>query len=179
MRFWRICTLWRSPLWTVITEEWLKSFCSSPWWDRTSTRLLPVWCSVAPWWPMRTSASKNVYTVWEPDNGLRTFSTCWRHYPKQFCFPGDLLASLQRLYAQTEAYLKMIGLASHAAFLPVIFKHPACRTGEFSSIFTTRRQVASHILRSGPRRNPGKSWRRKRPCVLPHEIDRTARKRKL
>ncbi|MFQ9938643.1 MAG: MarR family transcriptional regulator [Parasutterella excrementihominis] len=40
----------------------------------------------------------------------------------------------------------MIGLASHAAFLPVIFKHPACRTGEFSSIFTTRRQVASHIL---------------------------------
>lgn len=65
---------------------------------------------------------------------------------KAILLSGDLLASLQRLYAQTEAYLKMIGLASHAAFLPVIFKHPACRTGEFSSIFTTRRQVASHIL---------------------------------
>ena len=62
---------------------------------------------------------------------------------KAILLSGDLLASLQRLYAQTEAYLKMIGLASHAAFLPVIFKHPACRTGEFSSIFTTRRQVAS------------------------------------
>ena len=65
---------------------------------------------------------------------------------KAILLSGELLASLQRLYAQTEAYLKMIGLASHAAFLPVIFKHPACRTGEFSSIFTTRRQVASHIL---------------------------------
>lgn len=65
---------------------------------------------------------------------------------KAILLSGDLLASLQRLYAQAEAYLKMIGLASHAAFLPVIFKHPACRTGEFSSIFTTRRQVASHIL---------------------------------
>lgn len=65
---------------------------------------------------------------------------------KAILLSGGLLASLQRLYAQTEAYLKMIGLASHAAFLPVIFKHPACRTGEFASIFTTRRQVASHIL---------------------------------
>lgn len=65
---------------------------------------------------------------------------------KAILLSGDLLSSLQRLYAQAEAYLKMIGLASHAAFLPVIFKHPACRTGEFSSIFTTRRQVASHIL---------------------------------
>ena len=65
---------------------------------------------------------------------------------KAILLSGELLASLQRLYAQTEAYLKTIGLASHAAFLPVIFKHPACRTGEFSSIFTTRRQVASHIL---------------------------------
>lgn len=65
---------------------------------------------------------------------------------KAILLSGELLASLQRLYAQTEAYLKMIGLASHAAFLPVIFKHPACRTGEFSSIFTTRPQVASHIL---------------------------------
>ena len=37
-------------------------------------------------------------------------------------------------------------VSSYAEFLPVIFKHPACRTGEFSSIFTTRRQVASHIL---------------------------------
>ncbi len=65
---------------------------------------------------------------------------------KAILLSGDLLSSLQRLYAQAEAYLKMIGLASHAAFLPVIFKHPACRTGEFSSIFTTRRQVASNIL---------------------------------
>lgn len=41
---------------------------------------------------------------------------------KAILLSGELLASLQRLYAQTEAYLKMIGLASHAAFLPFDFQ---------------------------------------------------------
>lgn len=58
----------------------------------------------------------------------------------------ELLRSIDRLYNQTEDYLKNIGLSSHIAFLPAIFMHPACRTGELSSYINTRRQVASHIL---------------------------------
>lgn len=100
----------------------------------------------------RALMTKAHFGIEERLYGLRTRQ--WSPYlqymlktlSKAILLSGELLASLQRLYAQTEAYLKMIGLASHAAFLPVIFKHPACRTGEFSSIFTTRRQVASHIL---------------------------------
>lgn len=70
---------------------------------------------------------------------LRTLS-------KAVSYSIELFSALQRLYRQTEFYLNHIGLPSHTAFLPVIFTHPACRTGEFSSICTTRRQVASHVL---------------------------------
>lgn len=70
---------------------------------------------------------------------LRTIS-------KAVAYSIELFSALQRLYSQTEFYLNRIGLPNHTAFLPVIFKHPACRTGEFSSICTTRRQVASHVL---------------------------------
>ena len=65
---------------------------------------------------------------------------------KATTFSIELLRAIDRLYTQTEEYLKMIGLASHITFLPAIFSQPACRTGELSSFVSTRRQVASHIL---------------------------------
>ncbi len=61
-------------------------------------------------------------------------------------FSLDLIRSIERLYFQSKNYLEEIGLVSHTAFLPAIFECPASRTGEFSSMTGTRRQVASHIL---------------------------------
>lgn len=100
----------------------------------------------------RAFSSNAHFGIEERLYGLRTRQ--WSPYlqymlktlSKSLIFSMDLLGSLQRLYAQTENFLNMIGLSSHTAFLPVIFRHPACRTGEFSSIITTRRQVASHVL---------------------------------
>ncbi len=65
---------------------------------------------------------------------------------KAFEFSLDLIKAIERLENQTQQYLEQLELSSHVPFLPAIFACPACRTGEFSSISGTRRQVASHIL---------------------------------
>lgn len=65
---------------------------------------------------------------------------------KSLTYSMDLLRAIERLHAQTEDYLKRLGMGGHHAFLEAVFTYPACRTGEFSSFTGTRRQVASHIL---------------------------------
>ncbi len=85
-------------------------------------------------------------------HGLRTRQ--WAPYlryslrtiTRAFNFTIDLLNSMNRLYNQTLDHLDRLGLSSHGHFVHTIFEYPCCRTGEFSSVTGTRRQMSSHIL---------------------------------
>ncbi|MCD8339796.1 MAG: hypothetical protein LUC43_06310 [Burkholderiales bacterium] len=69
-----------------------------------------------------------------------------RTLTKAYEYSLELLESLERLFDQTINYLQRLGLEAHTHFIHTIFTFPCCRTGEFSSITGTRRQMSSHIL---------------------------------